>query len=56
MTVVIPDLMGRSELSGEKMVPISWTEMQCPKTFNKEQRKIAKVVPEDGVGTSESKS
>jgi len=49
-------VIARSELSGEKMVPISWTEMQCPKTFNKEQRKIAKVVPEDGGGTSESKS
>nr|ACO15660.1 3-5 exoribonuclease CSL4 homolog [Caligus clemensi] len=30
-----------------KLVPISWTKMQCPKTFNKEFRKIAKVVPED---------
>jgi exosome complex RNA-binding protein Csl4 len=28
------------------MVPISWTEMQCPKTFIKELRKVAKVVPE----------
>jgi len=44
-------VIARSELSGEKMVPISWTEMQCPKTFNKENRKIAKVVPEDGLLT-----
>ena len=43
-------VIARSELSGEKMVPISWTEMQCPKTFNKENRKIAKVIPEDGGG------
>lgn len=28
------------------MVPISWTEMQCPKTLIKEFRKVAKVVPE----------
>nr|CAD7569220.1 unnamed protein product [Timema californicum] len=31
---------------GVSMVPISWTEMQCPKTFAKEPRKVAKVVPE----------
>lgn len=29
------------------MVPVSWTEMQCPKTLNKEFRKVAKVVPEN---------
>uniref|UniRef100_A0A1B6DSQ0 S1 motif domain-containing protein n=1 Tax=Clastoptera arizonana TaxID=38151 RepID=A0A1B6DSQ0_9HEMI len=32
---------------GIPMVPISWTEMQCPKTYIKEARKVAKVVPED---------
>ncbi|KAJ8910095.1 hypothetical protein NQ315_013232 [Exocentrus adspersus] len=32
---------------GHRMVPISWTEMQCPKTFVKEPRKVAKVVPEN---------
>nr|CAI5838243.1 unnamed protein product [Callosobruchus analis] len=31
---------------GHPMVPISWTEMQCSKTFIKEQRKVAKVLPE----------
>jgi exosome complex RNA-binding protein Csl4 len=31
---------------GSAMVPVSWTEMQCPKTFIKEPRKVAKVVPE----------
>jgi exosome complex component CSL4 len=31
---------------GHLMVPISWTEMQCSKTFVKEARKVAKVVPE----------
>ena len=39
--------IARSEMSGIKMVPVSWTEMQCPKTYNKEFRKIAKVIPED---------
>lgn len=32
---------------GHPMVPISWTEMQCSKTFIKEPRKVAKVVPEN---------
>jgi hypothetical protein len=33
-------------VSGAAMVPVSWTEMQCPKTYVKEPRKVAKVVPE----------
>ena len=40
-------VIARSEMSGMKMVPVSWTEMQCPKTYNKEHRKIAKVIPEE---------
>lgn len=35
--------------SGVPMVPISWTEMQCPNTLVKEQRKVAKIVPESAV-------
>lgn len=31
------------------MIPVSWTEMQCPKTLVKEYRKVAKVLPEDVV-------
>lgn len=31
------------------MVPISWTEMQCPNTLVKEQRKVAKIIPESAV-------
>lgn len=31
------------------MVPISWTEMQCPQSLIKEQRKVAKIVPESAV-------
>lgn len=28
------------------MVPINWTEMQCPSTLIKEPRKIAKILSE----------
>ncbi|CAF4838554.1 exosome complex component CSL4 [Pieris napi] len=31
---------------GVSMVPISWSEMQCPTTLNKEPRKVARVIPE----------
>lgn len=34
------------KLLGVAMIPISWTQMQCPKTLYKEYRKVAKVVPE----------
>ncbi|XP_052867055.1 exosome complex component CSL4 [Anopheles cruzii] len=30
------------------MVPVCWTEVQCPVTLVKEPRKVAKVVPEKG--------
>ena len=40
-------VIAKSEEGGVKMIPWSWTEMQCPKTYNKEFRKVAKVVPED---------
>uniref|UniRef100_A0A2K5Q953 Exosome component 1 n=1 Tax=Cebus imitator TaxID=2715852 RepID=A0A2K5Q953_CEBIM len=33
-------------LPGVQMVPISWCEMQCPKTHTKEFRKVARVQPE----------
>ncbi|KAL0811456.1 hypothetical protein ABMA28_009856 [Loxostege sticticalis] len=32
---------------GVGMVPISWSEMQCPKTLVKEPRKVARVIPEN---------
>ncbi|XP_027384256.1 exosome complex component CSL4 isoform X2 [Bos indicus x Bos taurus] len=32
--------------SGVQMVPISWCEMQCPKTHTREFRKVARVQPE----------
>ncbi len=28
------------------MIPVGWQEMQCPKTYVKEMRKVAKVSPE----------
>jgi len=37
-------VIARSE-AGASMVPVSWTEMQCPQTFVKENRKVAKVIP-----------
>ena len=40
-------VIAHAETSGAKMIPVSWTEMQCPKTYNKEFRKIAKVIPEN---------
>ncbi|XP_047659580.1 exosome complex component CSL4 isoform X1 [Tachysurus fulvidraco] len=33
-------------VTGVQMVPISWCEMQCPRTHNKEFRKVARVQPE----------
>ena len=38
-------VIARSE-NGASMVPVSWTEMQCPDTYIKEFRKVAKVIPD----------
>ncbi|XP_029036732.1 exosome component 1 Csl4 [Osmia lignaria lignaria] len=35
---------------GVAMIPISWTQMQCPKTLRKEFRKVAKIIPEHVAG------
>lgn len=35
--------------SDTPMVPISWTEMQCPKSLVKEPRKVAKLMPENAL-------
>lgn len=35
-----------SSEAGVPMVPVSWTEMQCPETYVKESRKVAKVIPD----------
>ncbi|XP_013188074.2 exosome complex component CSL4 [Amyelois transitella] len=42
--VVIATAEGSPQRVG--MVPISWSEMQCPKTLAKEPRKVARVIPE----------
>eukprot|EP00088_Acartia_fossae_P001975 TRINITY_DN10776_c0_g1_i1.p1 TRINITY_DN10776_c0_g1~~TRINITY_DN10776_c0_g1_i1.p1 ORF type:complete len:194 (-),score=13.41 TRINITY_DN10776_c0_g1_i1:134-715(-) len=42
-------VIARSE-SGSSMVPVSWTEMQCPDTYVKEPRKVAKVIPDHLAG------
>jgi exosome complex component CSL4 len=34
----------RSLILWSQMIPISWNQMQCPKTKTKEFRKVAKVV------------
>lgn len=39
--------------SGYPMVPISWTAMQCTKTFKKEPRKVAKILPENYTQTKD---
>ncbi|XP_073122791.1 uncharacterized protein [Henckelia pumila] len=36
-------VVSAESVSGAAMVPISWTEMQCPLTGQIEQRKVAKV-------------
>ncbi|TRZ25509.1 hypothetical protein HGM15179_001568 [Zosterops borbonicus] len=38
-------VVARSE-AGVQMVPISWCEMQCPRTHTKEFRKVARVQPQ----------
>ena len=38
-------VIARSE-AGALMVPVSWTEMQCPASYGLEERKVAKVIPE----------
>ena len=48
-------VIAKSEQSGVNMIPVSWTEMQCPKTYNKEFRKIAKVIPENLAEKPENK-
>lgn len=32
---------------GVNMLPLSWSEMQCPKTLVKEPRKVARIPPEN---------
>ncbi|XP_062352186.1 exosome complex component CSL4 isoform X4 [Cinclus cinclus] len=36
----------KDKVMGVQMVPISWCEMQCPRTHTKEFRKVARVQPQ----------
>ena len=33
----------RSPFTGEAMTPVSWEEMECPSTKQRQKRKVAKV-------------
>lgn len=44
--VVVATAKEVSNTCGTAMVPVSWTEMQCPKSLVKEPRKVAKILPE----------
>ncbi|XP_005181293.1 exosome complex component CSL4 [Musca domestica] len=48
---VVIAISSESGPNGPPMVPISWTEMQCPNTLVKEPRKVAKIVPASAVKT-----
>ena len=48
--------IAKSESSGMKMIPISWQEMQCPKTYNKEFRKVAQIIPDESARAMDSTS
>lgn len=50
--VVVATARGLSSLSNHisvPMVPISWSEMQCPNTGIKEPRKVAKIMSENNL-------
>lgn len=46
---VVVAMAAESGPHGVPMVPVSWTEMQCPETLAKEFRKVAKIVPESAL-------
>ncbi|XP_053950468.1 exosome complex component CSL4 [Anastrepha obliqua] len=48
---VVVATSSESGASGPPMVPVSWTEMQCPDTLVKEPRKVAKIVAESSLKT-----
>lgn len=55
--VVIASARGLSTSSAAfvpvPMVPISWSEMQCPATLTKEPRKVAKIMSENALVAQE---
>ncbi|XP_017481673.1 PREDICTED: exosome complex component CSL4 [Rhagoletis zephyria] len=48
---VVVATSSESGTNGPPMVPVSWTEMQCPNTLVKEPRKVAKIVAESSLKT-----
>lgn len=42
--------------AGVPMVPVSWTEVQCPNTLIKQPRKVARIIPESLAVTTDLKS
>lgn len=46
---VVVAMAAESGLHGVPMIPVSWTEMQCPQSLVKEPRKVAKIVSESAV-------
>ncbi|XP_011181780.1 exosome complex component CSL4 [Zeugodacus cucurbitae] len=48
---VVVATSSESGANGPPMVPVSWTEMQCPNTLVKEPRKVAKIVAESSLKT-----
>lgn len=46
---VVVAMAAESGLYGVPMIPVSWTEMQCPQSLVKESRKVAKIVSESAV-------
>lgn len=54
---VVVAMAAESGLYGVPMIPVSWTEMQCPQSLVKEPRKVAKIVSESALNVkSEIKS
>lgn len=51
---VVVAMAAESGSHGVPMVPVSWTEMQCPQTLAKEFRKVARVVPESSVQNAQN--
>ncbi|ETN57850.1 exosomal 3'-5' exoribonuclease complex subunit ski4 [Anopheles darlingi] len=52
VVAISPSSRANSGAETVPMVPVCWTEVQCPVTLIKEPRKVAKVVPEKGEALS----
>ncbi|XP_058121990.1 exosome complex component CSL4 [Anopheles ziemanni] len=54
VVAISPSSRANSGAETIPMVPVCWTEVQCPVTLIKEPRKVAKVVPEKGQSLSKT--